>query len=134
MHAILQRAPRELKNDRKTYGVLTQQNPQNQPDDVSHESTVTISDLKEEHGDQVREDEGVGNVGSQDPEEQGAVGVEGDGRPQHTHHHHGHPNDPLHFPVGRLGRSHTRRRGYVRTRRVHEAEGEPRTCLRRMFL
>lgn len=101
-HAVLQRAPGELKDDGKTYGVLAQQDPQNQPDDVPHESAVTVGDSDEEHGDQVGEDEGVGDVGAQDPEEQRAVGVEGDGGPQDPHHHHRDADHPLHFPVGRL--------------------------------
>jgi hypothetical protein len=61
--------------------------------------THTHTDLEEEDADELREDDGVGEIRRQDPQGIGTVVEESQGHPTQPHHHHRHTDHPLYLPV-----------------------------------
>lgn len=93
--AIYQSTSWEFDHRRDAEHRLPAQHPQHYPHDAAQDGAVRVGDVEEQDADELRQHEGVGEVGAEQPDHQDAVVQEGERRAGQTHHHHRDPDHPL---------------------------------------
>lgn len=86
--AIYQSASGEFDHRCDAQHWFPAQHPQHYPHHAAQNGAVTVGDVEEEHADELRQHEGVGEVGAKQPDHQDAVVQEGEGCAGQAHHHH----------------------------------------------